>query len=64
MTGPVPAHTQELILTYARRGWYVSRIAAALSMTWPGVRNCIDAWGVPRRKRRVTHRFDAASEAQ
>lgn len=50
-TRPIPVHTQELILTYARRGWSVPKIARALVLDWYTVARCLDGWGMERRRR-------------
>lgn len=48
--GYLKPDTQSLILTLARRGRSVADIARALSIQWITARDCLDAWGVPRRR--------------
>ena len=49
--GRLPVHTQEWILTLARRGWCVAQVARAMQMCPAAVARCLDAWGVARATR-------------
>ena len=51
-TSPLPLDTQAWILTFARRGWKMFKIARALQIDRVSVADCLDGWGIERARRR------------